>query len=188
VAATRRRQISELKEMVAMKKALLAAGVVAMVLVGLPGPAWAETTGPQRLTVVIRQELGQPQPTFSKVIASGVINAVGTDVFEDSPEGDPASYSQYVFPEGMLSVTTMPEAMEFTQNPRSCVGRLNASGTWTITGGSGAYEGARGHGTLTVKGTIRSEREAQGCSDVEGTLNGIIRATGDITLPSPPAA
>lgn len=166
-----------------MNKALLAAGGIALVLGGLPSPAWAQASDSQKLTVIVRQDFSQPQPTFSKVVAHGVIDAVGTDVFEPSPDGDPASYSQYVFPQGTLSITTTPAAMEFTQNPRSCVGRLTASGTWTITGGTGAYEGARGHGTLTVKGTTHAERGPQGCSEEHGTLNGIIHATGEIELP-----
>jgi hypothetical protein len=117
-----------------------------------------------------------------------VITAVGTDVFLSSPEGDPASYSRYEFPDGTLSVRNTPEEEELTLNPRSCVGKLEASGTWQVLGGTGAYAGAQGSGTLTVSGTVFLAREAGGCSETEGTLNGVIKITGEVTLPAAAAA
>jgi hypothetical protein len=82
-------------------KAVLGSVVMALVLVGFPAPALAQTTGPERITIVVRQDFAQDQPTFSRVVARGVVTAVGTDVFLSSPEGDPASYSRYEFPDGL---------------------------------------------------------------------------------------
>jgi hypothetical protein len=67
-------------------RAVIGSGVVALTLVGVPAWAAAET-GPQRFTIVVAQDSAQDQPTFSRVVGTGVITAVGTDVFLASPEG-----------------------------------------------------------------------------------------------------
>jgi hypothetical protein len=165
-------------------RAVLGSVLVVLVLVGFPTSAGAQTTGPQRVTIVIRQDFAQDQPTFSRVVATGVITALGTDVFLPSPEGDPASYSRYEFPDGTLLVRNTPEQEEFTLNPNSCVGKLEASGRWEVLGGTGAYADAEGSGTLTVSGTVFLDRVPEGCSETEGTLNGVIKITGEVTLPA----
>ena len=165
-------------------KAVLGSAVMALVLVGFPAPAVAQTTGPQSVTIVVRQDFALDQPTFSRVVATGVITAVGTDVFLPSPPGDSASFSRYEFPDGTLSVRNNPEQQEFRLNPNSCVGMLEASGTWEVLGGTGAYAGAQGSGTLTLSGTAHLARKADGCSETDGTSRAVIKITGEVTLPA----
>ena len=165
-------------------KAVIGSAVMALVLVGFPVPAAAQTIGPQSVTIVIRQDFALDQPTFSRVVATGVITAVGTDVFLPSPPGDSASYSRYEFPDGTLSVRNTPVQEEFRLNPNSCVGMLEASGTWEVLGGTGTYAGAQGSGTLTLSGTALFAREADGCSETEGTSHAVIKITGEVALPA----
>jgi hypothetical protein len=105
------------------------------------------------------------------VVATGVITAVGTDVFLLSPEGDPASYSRYEFPNGTVSVRNTPEQEQFRLNPHSCVGKFKASGTWEVLGGTGAYADATGSGTLTLADTAFFARAPEGCSETEGHVS-----------------
>jgi hypothetical protein len=170
-------------EVVTMRRAMILVTGAALAVAGTPGSAVAQESGRQQLAVVVRQELGAPQPIFSRVVASGVIDAVGTDRFLPSPDGDPNSYSRYVFRDGTLSITTTPDTFDLTQNPTSCIGRFTASGTWTISGGTGAYRGATGGGGLTAEGVVVAARTAQGCSEDRGMLRGLIRETGQVSLP-----
>ena len=165
-------------------KVVLGSVVMALVLVGFPAPATAQTTGPERITIVVRQDFAQDQPTFSRVVTTGVITAVGTEVFLSSPEGDPASYSRYEFPDGTLSVRNTPEQQQFRLNPHSCVGKLKVSGTWQVLGGTGAYADASGSGTLTLTGTAFFASAPEGCSETEGHSNAVIKITAEVTLPA----
>jgi hypothetical protein len=97
--------------------------------------------------------------------------------------GDPASYSRYEFGDGTLSVRNTPAQVDVSLNPRSCVGHVEASGTWEVLGGTGAYAGAEGSGTLTLSGRLFLAREPQGCSQTEGTSNAVIKIFGEVTLP-----
>jgi hypothetical protein len=63
------------------------------------------------------------------------------------------------------------------------VGTLTGSGTWAVSGGTGAYVGATGAGTLTLRANLFFERGPQGCSEDRGTSIGVIRATGHLRLP-----
>jgi hypothetical protein len=167
-----------------VKRTLAAAAGVALAVAGIPGSALADDTSQQRLTVVVVQDISQPQPTFSRVVARGVIDAVGTDVFRPSPEGDANSYSTYVFRRGTLAITTSPDRFDVVPDPVSCISRFTASGHWTVTGGTGAYRGAAGSGRLTATGVLRAQRTPQGCAQDRGISTGVVRATGRLALPS----
>ena len=54
---------------------------------------------------IVMFRTGSMSPTFSRVIAHGVIDAVGTEVFRPSPGGDPNSYSTLIFRDGTLATT-----------------------------------------------------------------------------------
>ncbi len=130
---------------------------------GFMGSAWAQTAANQRFTVVFIG--GAP----GRVVASGVINGVGTDITESStvlPNGDIATEERLIFPAGQLFVTTRgtPGAFEF--NPRTCVGSFTSTGTAEVTGGTGRYAGASGEGTFQVQGYFVGGRTATGeCSE-----------------------
>ena len=171
--------------MTTVKRTLAAAAGVALALAGTPGSALGADTDQQRFTGVLIQDLAQEQPTFSRVIAHGVIDAVGTEVFRPSPEGDPNSYSTLIFRDGTLATTSSPDSFVVVPNPGSCIRPFTATGHWTVTGGTGAYRGATGSGRLTASGVIRAERTPQGCAEDRGVSTGVVRATGRLSLPAP---
>jgi hypothetical protein len=48
------------------------------------------------------------------------------------------------------------------QDLQACMGTIRASGTFTITGGTGRYAGATGSGTFTEHRTMRGQRDGDG--------------------------
>ena len=81
------------------------------------------------------------------VIANGPIHARGTDVVESETE------DTFVFPDGTLSVVHDPKKEGGTSDPVTCYFTFTERGTYKVTGGTGAYEDARGHGRYTASGS-----------------------------------
>ena len=84
--------------------------------------------------------------TPATVVASGPIHAKGTDTVLSDTE------DKLTFPAGTISLTHHPKTSGDSFDPVTCLFRFRERGTYQITGGTGAYEGARGHGHYTVKG------------------------------------
>ena len=166
-----------------MKKFVAAAIVGGLALMTSPNQVLAETTGNQRFTVLI------PAEGPGTVIATGVVTGVGSEVDtrKQVPPGSPFQ-ATYTFREGQLFATVAAAGrpqVEF--NPRSCVTTITLVDTATITGGTGAFEGATGSSTDTVRVTSVAGRDAEGrCLGPEHPPIfelGIIRAEGTLSLP-----
>lgn len=80
------------------------------------------------------------------VVATGPIHAKGTDVVISETE------DKLVFPDGTVSLTHDPKTSGDSFDPVTCLFRFRERGTYQVTGGTGAYEGATGRGTYRVKG------------------------------------
>ncbi len=81
------------------------------------------------------------------VLGFGPIHAKGTDhVVSDTQD-------VFVFPAGTLSVTHKPKKTHESSDPVTCLFTFSERGTYRITGGTGAYAGAWGHGNYRVQGT-----------------------------------
>jgi len=82
----------------------------------------------------------QPVLGFGPIHAKGVDHVVSdtADVFE--------------FPAGSLSVTHAAKATHDFSDPVTCLFKFTERGTYEITGGTGAYAGASGHGSYRVVG------------------------------------
>ena len=160
------------------------AGVTVLVG-GLAGSASA-VTGSQRFTLTFTGG------DTGKVFAAGVLNASGTDIqlsSTDNPDGSSSGVDRFVFPQGTLTVTHFENPGEFSFNPRSCVGRFSFTGTFTVTGGTGAYAGATGSGTDVGSGIFVVKRNPDGsCSEEEAFSNVVVRATGTLSVPGQAAA
>ena len=161
--------------------------VGALLLTSVSATASA-TTSRQHFTVVGIGE--EDQLEHPRVVAAGVLNGVGTDVVlgdEEDPEtGTLTLRDQFVFPEGSLFVTATGP-IHYSFDARTCV-RINTfSGKYQITGGTGAYEGATGHGTYFGR-MIFVERGPAGCLDEGGHGSIVIRYVGDLALASERAA
>jgi len=82
----------------------------------------------------------------ASVIASGaVFTAAGTD-----QENQKASTAKFAFPNGTVSVKHSPGTGTHSFNPKTCLATVNLHGTYTYTGGTGAYAGITGTGTYKM--------------------------------------
>lgn len=75
------------------------------------------------------------------VVASGLINATGRDVFVSN------SRDRFVFPQGDLIIEHQATSTEEHFNTSTCTTRADEDGTYRIVRGTGKYEGATGAGT-----------------------------------------
>ncbi len=151
--------------------AVLGAGMIALAVPG--GVAWAQRSGAQRFTIICNGSEGAP----CQVVASGVINGKGKDV-ETGPHSD-----TFIFPGGKLFSTHTDNEGAHRFNEQSCTGTVKISGTFQITGGTGAYKGASGSGRYRGVVHFRAQRTANGCDEKHGTAVVTIRATGTASLP-----
>ena len=122
-----------------------ALGLVCLQL-SFAGTAAAESG---RQTFVLSQLPGQEQ---IRVTAAGPIRGVGIDVVvnevEDEETGVITAEDRFEFPEGSVSVTSrITVTSPFSVDPRTCVGRVEGTVSYQITGGTRRYAGATGDGT-----------------------------------------
>lgn len=164
-----------------MKKRVAATLVGGLALLASPGQAVAET-GNQRFTII---QVGDGPGT---VVASGVITGAGTEVDNRTqvPPGRPFQ-ATYTFSEGKLFATVAAAGrpqIEF--NPAGCVTTIDIVDTSTFTGGTGAFQGAIGSSTDTVRVTSVGARDSEGRCLPPGSPPlfeiGIIRTEGTLAL------
>ena len=86
------------------------------------------------------------QGTPATVVANGPIHAKGTDTVISDTE------DRIAFPDGTITLTHAPKKSSEHVDPTTCLFRFTERGTYRITGGTGAYEGAKGHGKYRVRG------------------------------------
>ena len=151
--------------------ALAVAAATVLAVAGLPGQAWAQSAGGwEHFTIA------QSAPNVAPVLAYGAFNAAGQNVDHATNTGT------FHFANGTINVTHPSDpGGTFSFNPVTCVGHFTATGDYTITGGTGAYIGIRGHGEYTVKGAIVSAHTTHGCGQQIGQLV-IINAQGPVSF------
>ena len=97
-----------------------------------------------------------------RIAAAGPLRGAGvlTQEFEETEGGD-IVHAVWHLPHGTVTADAVEDfGVDF--HPTSCRGTATASGTWVISGGTGAYAGATGHGTFTGSGTIVGTRDDHG--------------------------
>jgi hypothetical protein len=114
-----------------------------------------------------------PSASTLILIANGPIHAKGTDT--------PVSADQdtFAFPDGTLTIehqAAKPGKDSF--DPVTCLGKYTERGTYEVTGGTGAYEDASGHGHYRVRVTV------VGCDQnaVPEFVSIMIKASGPLEL------
>jgi len=141
----------------------IAGGIVVLALTGT-GSAWASgRSGPERIFIY---GVGSTFDLNYKVVASGPVSGVGemTIVEETSDDSHQDFTAELVFPNGSITIrVTGPSTINV--NPAACAGSLRGTLQWTITGGTGAYEGASGSGTGAFAEWFVVERGPEGCSE-----------------------
>ena len=130
---------------------------------------------------------GNGQLDELRVVAAGAFNAVGTDIAledsEDPTTGALTLKDEFAFEDGSIFVTATG-AIRYSFNPRSCVRSNSFSGTYHITGGTGAYEGLPGGGTYNGKLLFIEREPGKGCSDEGGHGHLVVRYNGEVLRPS----
>jgi hypothetical protein len=170
-------------------KLVLAVATVALIGIVAPGVARAAEPPNQRFIVIDRVRIsgGDAEPTASVVVGHGVLDAAGRDEFQPSQADDPPNVDRgvFVFPQGTLAVrVTNLSFTGGTPDPRTCVVDFVQTGSWDITGGTGAYTGASGALSFTLQGTGMATRLPDGeCAAGEGTFILLSTATGNLSLP-----
>jgi len=158
-------------------------------LFGQVGAAQADISKKQSFTAILR---GGPTGDVITIVARGLVNGVGGDIEGESRPGDPENLNRdtFVFPRGSLSVLSTIDGAPGPVDSRSCMATFDVSGTFEVNGGTGAFAGARGTGTLSGAGRLILQRGPQGCLDDEppALLVIIFRLTGTLTLPRLAAA
>lgn len=167
-----------------MKRVVSVCTVVALGLLAWAGPASADPARSQRFTVIFSGDEGAP----GRVVASGVVNGVGTDVTVSEDES--TAVDEITFPgQGTLFVTiNFDPGPEPSFDSRSCVSRFSGTGTLTVTGGTGRFVGASGTGAVSFKGIFVGRRTAQGCSEEGGRSFVVAKVNGTLHLAGAAAA
>ena len=114
------------------------------------------------------------------VIASGVFTAPGTD-----QENVQAGTSKFTFPNGTVSLKHSPGKGTQSLNPKTCLATINLHGTYTMTGGTGAYSGVTGSGTYKLSILAIATRSGGKCdlNNPPVAWHQVVNATGTATLP-----
>ena len=69
------------------------------------------------------------------------------------------------------------------QTATACIQTQTGSGTYTIAGGSGAYQGIAGSGRATLDNTFVEDAVKGKCSNAAAAVQSLITANGPVSLP-----
>jgi hypothetical protein len=162
-----------------MRKIITSAVIAATaaVVVGGTGIAIAATHSATTGTETFQMMTTSGTSPTASVIASGVFTAPGTD-----HEGK--NSATFTFPSGTVTVKHSPGTGHQSLNPKTCLLTLNLHGTYTLTGGTGAYAGITGNGTYKLSILAIGARVGGKCSQSKPPLawHQVINATGPVTL------
>ena len=161
-----------------MKRAAVAVFTSAVALLAGAAPAAAAPPQDQQFTITDDISSGE-----STVVASGAINATGTDVQTGFKEAGRTGHStdDFVFTDGTIHLKVKGVDNSIF-DPSTCTATVNEKGTYVITGGDWAYAGIKGNGHFTVTGTIQFEQTQEGCNFDNATGTVMVDAPGKVKL------
>src|SRR5437588_144439 len=138
-----------------MRRIGVAGAALCLSLGLLVSPALA-ATGSQTFRIIFT---GNPRAgVLGRVIATGLVNGVGTDetIAQDPhPDGSETDTDLITLPGGTITILDTDPADVFKFNPTSCTATISTNaGVYTVTGGSGAYAEASGSGTFSARGFV----------------------------------
>jgi membrane peptidoglycan carboxypeptidase len=115
--------------------------------------------------------------TSQSVIAYGVFTAGGVDHPGNTTD-------TVVFSNGSFKVTHSKGTGTQSFNPKTCLMMLNLHGTYTISGGTGAYATISGSGTYKLNIIGIGQKSGGVCSKTlpPTTFQQVIRASGPVSL------
>jgi hypothetical protein len=154
-----------------MKRSAVGFLAVVAALVALAAPALA-TSEAQHLVIIATGPLGAP----ARIVLSGPVSGVGTTV-------DTETAGTITVNGGTISVDHPVVTNNDSFNVARCTFRIDETGTYVFTGGTGRYTGISGSGTYTTKGSVVFKRMAHGCTDQVLASLVITKGTGFTILP-----
>jgi hypothetical protein len=154
---------------VAAGAAIAAAGITAAT--AAPRPAVSGTEHFQLMTTSATAKT-------SSIIAYGVFTAGGTDTRTSN------TTSTETFPDGTFVITHSKGTGTQHFNPRTCLLTVNVKGTYSVGGGTGAYEDISGSGTYQVSILAVGAKSGGVCSKTlpPTSFQQVIRASGPVSL------
>lgn len=174
--------------MAALTKTILALPALGLAAaLGLASPAAAERTAAQSF-VIVAGELGTGS---GHLVTTGPIHGVGTDsvvAHVDNADGTSTDTDRFDLPDGQVELTDTYTA-DISFDPHSCRYTIAVTGTYRISGATGAFTGATGGGTFRGHGLIVTGRDRSGaCLALDAVTRPIayteiVRGTGTTTLP-----
>lgn len=161
-----------------MKRAGVILFTVAVTLIAAAGPAAAAPTQDQQFTITDDFSAGK-----STVVASGAVNATGSDFELGSKEAGRTNHSidDFVFDDGTIHLK-VKGVDSSTFDELTCTATVSEKGNYVITGGDGAYAGITGSGHFNVSGTIQFEQTEDGCNFNNATGTVMVDAPGKVKL------
>jgi len=153
---------------------LIPLAVGTALVLALPTAALAKPTRTGTETFTSTQDINIPG---GPVVASGVINATGTDIVVSDTE-DTFDFGA----NGQITVSHSPRQQTQHFKAKTCTFSFTEKGTYVFGNGTGEWTSYNGSGRYTVTGVGVSPKNPDGtCSDSSvGTLT--INATGPINL------
>jgi hypothetical protein len=140
--------------------AVLTALAITATLAASAGAAVRGHAQAQRFTLYTANLHGRDLP--AAVEAAGAVTGVGTETQTDhDTAGGQINRATLHFAAGTIRLIA-PEKFAWKPNLASCSATANGHGTYTITGGTGAYRGATGHGSFTSHGVLLGARSKSG--------------------------
>jgi hypothetical protein len=129
-----------------IRRSIAVIGVVAVGMLGLAASSAADTGSRNEHFVALQTSTAQN--ATSTLIATGPVHARGTDVQISNTK------DKFVFPKGTLNILHKAGHSKNAFDKVTCYGTFTETGTYKVTGGTGAYKGAHGHGNYTVKASF----------------------------------
>jgi hypothetical protein len=126
---------------VKLRHVLLVPAIAAIAVIGLAAPASAQAKSGTEHFLALSNSGTSKRYTL---IGLGPIHARGVDIQLTGTK------DRFKFPAGSLLVKHNPKHDHNTIDRKTCLFTYTESGTYKITGGTGAYKTAAGHGTYAV--------------------------------------
>jgi hypothetical protein len=124
-----------------IRHAVLMVSGLALAILGVAAPAGARVAAGTEHFVALSNNPNAHKYTLA---ARGPIHAAGTDVQVSGTK------DKFKFANGSLLVKHTPTKHHTRRDKKTCLFEYTESGSYTVTGGTGAYKGASGHGHYAV--------------------------------------
>lgn len=165
-----------------MRKIITSAAIAATAVALLGGTGIAAASSHSATTGTENFQLMSTSATSSSssLIASGVFTAPGVD--HEAQNGNTA---KFVFSNGTVSLKHSKGTGKQSFNPKTCLLTVNLHGTYTLTGGTGAYAGISGNGKYQLNILAIGAKSGGKCVQNKPPVafHQVINASGPVSLP-----